>query len=248
MSIVLRNLMLRLGYDQFIVQGGDWGSIIGSSLTTLFPENVLGYHSNMCTTLAPMSTVKTIIASFYPKAFVPVEYVHFFYPYLPQLAEIVQETGYFHIQATKPDTIGTALTDNPIGLAAYVLEKFAVGTDHSFRSREDGGLTQYYTLDQLLHNLMFYTLGNAILTSQRLYAESFSGQGMRHQLDRVRTHVPTGCTRFRYDIGHTIDWALQEKFTNLIHSTYHTNGGHFAALQLPDVLAKDFMSFVKKLE
>lgn len=248
MAVVMRNLMLRLGYDKFLIQGGDWGSIIGNSLATLYPEHVLGYHSNMCSTFAPLSAVKTMIASVYPKAFVPEEYVDFFYPFFGKMANTIEETGYMHLQSTKPDTIGAALTDNPIGLAAYILEKFAYWTDHSFRDLADGGLTKYYTLDQLLHNLMFYSLSNSILTSQRLYAETFSARGMGHQLDRVPTNVPAGCARFRYDLMHQIDWALQEKFTNLIHSTYHPNGGHFAALQLPDLLAKDFMSFVAKLQ
>lgn len=244
----MRNLMLRLGYDKFVIQGGDWGSIIGNSLATLYPENVLGYHSNMCSTFAPMATVKTMIASVYPKGFVPEEYIDFFYPALPKLAGIIEETGYFHLQATKPDTIGAALTNNPIGLAAYILEKFVYWTDNNFRDLSDGGLTKYYTLDQLLNNLMFYLLPNAIQTSQRLYAETFSVNGMKLELDRVPTEVRTGCARFRYDLAHQIDWALQEKFPNLIHSTYHKNGGHFAALQFPDLLVKDFMSFVRKLE
>lgn len=248
MSVVMRNLMLRLGYNKFIIQGGDWGSIIGNSLATLYPENVIGYHSNMCSTFNPLAVVKTAIASVYPKAFVAEENVEFFFPQLPKLVDVVEEMGYFHIQATKPDTIGAALTDNPIGLAAYILEKFAFWTDHRFRDLADGGLTKHYTLDNLLHNLMFYYLPNSIQTSQRLYAETFSASGMSHQLDRVPMTVPAGCARFRYDLAHQIDWALQEKFANLIHSTYHNPGGHFAAMQMPDILLKDFISFVKKLD
>lgn len=248
MGVVMRNLMLRLGYNKFIIQGGDWGSVVGNSLATLYPENVIGYHSNMCATFAPMATVKTIIAGFYPKAFVPEEYVDWFYPYFSKLGGLIEETGYMHLQATKPDTIGAALTDNPIGLAAYILEKFGYWTDHSFRNLQDGGLTKYFTLDQLLNNLMLYYLPNSIQTSQRLYAETFSKEGMKYELDRVPMTVPAGCARFQYDLANVIDWALQEKFHNLIHSTYNKNGGHFAAFQLPDVMVKDFMSFVRKLE
>lgn len=240
--------MVRLGYNKFIIQGGDWGSVIGNNLATIYPENVIGYHSNMCGTFSPIAGLKMIISSLYPTAFVKEEHVDFFFPYLTKMGGMLEESGYFHLQATKPDTIGAALSDNPVGLAAYILEKFAYWTDHSFRNLPDGGLTKYYTLDQLLHNLMFYQLPNSIQTSQRLYAEQFSSHGMSHQMDRVQTNVPTGCARLRFDLAHTIDWALQEKFTNLIHSTYHQNGGHFAALQFPDVLAKDFMSFVRKLE
>lgn len=244
----MRNLMLRLGYDKFLIQGGDWGSFVGASVATLYPENVIGYHSNMCSTMGPMAFLKTMIASVYPKAFIAEENVDFFFPFFDKLPGILEESGYFHLQATKPDTIGAALTGNPIGLAAYILEKFAYWTDHSYRDLPDGGLTKRYTMDQLLHNLMFYYLPNSIQTSQRLYAETFSSYGRSHQLDRIPTDVPTGCARFKHDLAHTIDWALQEKFPKLIHSTYHKDGGHFAAMQLPDVLAKDFISFVRKLE
>lgn len=247
-SVIMKNLMTRLGYSKFLIQAGDWGSVIGNQLSTLFPENVLGYHSNMCATFAPMATLKGILAGVYPKGFIPEEHTDFVFPYVDKVKQALKESGYFHLQATKPDTIGAALTNNPIGIASYILEKFAFWTDHTFLEKQDGGLTKYYTLDQLLHNLMYYVLSNSIQTSQRLYAETFSAEGMKHELDRVPTSVPAGCARFRYDIAHQIDWALQDKFTNLIHSTYHRTGGHFAAFQLPDVLVKDFMSFVRKLE
>lgn len=69
-----------------------------------------------------------------------------------------------------------------------------------------------------------------------------------HKLDRVPTNVPTACARFKNDLAHEIDWVLKDKYTNLVQSTYHKNGGHFAALELPNVLYEDFMNFVKKVE
>lgn len=106
MSIVFRNLMVSLGYKRFLVQGGDWGSLIGSTLAALFPENVIGFHSNMCNTMSMASTVKSFIVGIYPSLFIPSEYVDFFYPASQKFSYLLEEMGYMHLQATKPDTIG----------------------------------------------------------------------------------------------------------------------------------------------
>lgn len=147
--------MLRLGKTRFFIQGGDWGSAIGTTLATYFPDNVMGYHCNMCAIFTPWSNVKTFISSFYPKYFVDNEkHVEFYYPVSTNLMEMLKETGYMHIQSTKPDTIGVALSNNPIGLAAYILEKFSTWTNLAYRDLEDGGLEKYFSLDSLLDNLM----------------------------------------------------------------------------------------------
>nr|AXB38859.1 juvenile hormone epoxide hydrolase [Sitodiplosis mosellana] len=247
MAVVLRNLMISLGYNKFLVQGGDWGSLIGSSLATLFPENVIGYHSNMCAAMSPASTFKAFIASFYPSLFVPAEHADFFFPMGEKFAYLIEESGYFHLQATKPDTIGTALAHNPVGLAAYILEKFSTWTDKNNRDAKDGGLDKSYAKDALFDNLMLYYLTNSITTSMRLYAEAFGKQHFGLQIERVPVQVPTGCARFKHDLAHEFDWQLNVKFPKLIHSTYHRSGGHFAAMELPDVLYNDFTQFVKKL-
>nr|ACV04706.1 JHEH1 [Drosophila simulans] len=247
-AVMMRNLMLRLGYDKFFIQGGDWGSIIGSNIATLYPENVLGYHSNMCNNLSPKSLAKGLVAEFLPSLFVPSGFEDFFFPKSNELRYLMEESGYFHIQATKPDTIGAALTDNPVGLAAYILEKFSTWTNPSYRSLPDGGLTKRYKMDALLDNLMIYYLTNSITTSQRLYAEQYAQAQRDLHLERVPTRVPTGCARFKSDIMQFLDVQLKDKYLNLVHSTYHKKGGHFAALEVPKVLYKDFIDFVKTVE
>uniref|UniRef100_A0A1B0CI09 Epoxide hydrolase n=2 Tax=Lutzomyia longipalpis TaxID=7200 RepID=A0A1B0CI09_LUTLO len=247
-AVVMRNLMVRLGYQKFYVQGGDWGSLIGSVLVTLFPENSLGYHSNMCGAMPPTYAIKTFIASLHPTYFIPEEHVNFFYPFWSKFGFILEESGYMHIQCTKPDTIGTTLTGNPVGLAAYILEKFSTWTNSEYRNLPDGGLSKRFTMDAMLDNVMIYYLTNSITTSQRLYSEAFTYKQMGLNLDRVPTPVPTGCARFKHDLSHTIDWILKDKFPNLVHSTYHPDGGHFAAMEVPDVMYKDLMDFIKKVQ
>lgn len=153
-AIVLRNLMIRLGKDKFYIQGGDWGSFIGKSITTLFPSNVLGYHSNWCMVSTTLGIIKTQIANLAPNWFVDAKYHDWYFPASKRFIFLLKESGYFHIQATKPDTIGAALAHNPIGLAAYILEKFSTWTNPSFVELIDGGLEKYFTLDHLLDNIM----------------------------------------------------------------------------------------------
>ncbi|KAI8119030.1 Juvenile hormone epoxide hydrolase 1 [Lucilia cuprina] len=251
MAVMMRNLMLRLGYKKFFIQGGDWGSVIGSHIATLFPENVLGYHSNLCTALTPKAMIKGAVASLFPSFFSPKGYENFFFPMSEKLKFIMEETGYMHLQSTKPDTIGTALQDNPVGLAAYILEKFSTWTNPSYRSSSDGGLKKRFKLDALLglvDNIMIYHLTNSITTSQRIYKEHYAPEQRALQLERVPTNVLTGCARFKNDLMHFLDFQLKDKYPNLIHSTYHNEGGHFAAMELPTTLYEDFINFVKKVE
>jgi len=247
MAVVLRNLMIKLGYQKFLVQGGDWGSLIGSTIATLFPENVIGFHSNFCWVQSPFSLLQEYVASFYPSLFIPAEYEDFIFPLSEKYKNLMEESGYFHIQSTKPDTIGTVLSHNPVGLAAYILEKFSTWTNINNRLRKDGGLDKDFTKDALLDNIMIYYLTNSITTSVRLYTESFTIRHLSLQLDRVPTKVPVGCARFKHELSNQLDWSLRNKFKNLVHSTYHLQGGHFAAMQKPDVLYKDFVEFVKKI-
>lgn len=130
---------------------------------------------------------------------------------------------------------GVALTDNPIGLAAYILEKFT-------------NIFDRVSIDALIDNLMIYYVSNSIGTSVRIYAESYSTNQLSYNFGRVPTPVPTGCTRFKEDIGHSLDWQLRDKFKNLIHSTFHDEGSHFAALETPNLLYKDFLEFVDKVQ
>jgi len=245
-GVIMRNLMLRLGHEKFLIQGGDWGAIIGSSIATLFPQNTLGYHSTMCGTNSPLSQFKMLLVNLMPNFFIQQEQRPFFKSFSETFAYILEESGYFHIQATKPDTIGNALTNNPVGLAGYILEKFSTWTNPSYRKLQDGGLQKRYTIDALIDNVMIYYITNSITTSQRLYAEAFAQHQRDLQLDRVPVKVPVGCARFRHEILHSTDFQLRDKFPNLIHSTFYTDGGHFPAMEAPRQLYQDLLEFVEK--
>lgn len=105
-AVVMKNLMLKLGFKKFVVQGGDWGGLIAQSIATLFPENLIGMHSNMCSVNTPATFLLTLIGSVFPRLVVEKEYEHLIYPYGSTFKHLLEETGYLHLQATKPDTIG----------------------------------------------------------------------------------------------------------------------------------------------
>lgn len=247
-AIVFNNLMQRIGAEQYYVHGGDWGAIIGNQMATLFPRNVLGYHSTMCVTSTPLASIKSFVASFCPSLFIDEQYVDWFYPLMPQFWNLLEESGYLHIQATKPDTVGAALSNNPIGLAAYILEKFSTWSNMLNRNKKHGGVDETIQIDKLLDNIMIYYATNSITTSMRLYKETFTNQEHMSILDSCKVIVPSACARFKHDIRHVPDFVLKDKFVNMVQSTYHDEGGHFAAMEVPSVLAKDIFDFVFMVE
>lgn len=201
----------------------------------------------MCVNSAPIGSVKNLIGGIAPSFVVEAKYVDFYYPYLARMKLLLTETGYMHIQATKPDTIGAALTGNPVGLAAYILEKFSTWTNPQYRDLPDGGLEKFFTLDTLLDNIMIYYLTDSITTSQRLYAEAFNIKEMSRQFDRIPLQVPAACAKFRHELVQQTNWALSNHFRNLIQSNHFDDGGHFVSMQLPEVLYHDIVQFVNRL-
>lgn len=126
------------------------------------------------------------------------------------------------------------MSHSPIGLAAYIVEKF-----DSFYPN--------YDIDALLDNIMIYYLTNSMTTAVRLYSEALTKAQNQLGLMACPTTVPTACARFWDDVSHTVDWILRDKYPKLMQSTYYEKGGHFAAMQVPEVLLHDFVTFMNLL-
>ncbi|XP_026738425.1 juvenile hormone epoxide hydrolase-like isoform X2 [Trichoplusia ni] len=244
-SVIFKNLMNRLGYDKFYIQGGDWGAIIASTMATIFPEVILGHHSNMLTTHNSKSTLKMFIGAYFPSFVMPEHLVDRLYPLSSLFAYVMEEFGYMHLQATKPDTIGIPLTDSPAGLLAYILEKFSTWTKRSHKFKEDGGLEFRFTKDQLLDNLMIYWSTNCITTSMRFYAENFNKKASSYGLSDITTPVPTWALQAKDEIFYQPPSLIKTKFTNLINNTVLDDGGHFLAFELPKIFTEDVFKAVK---
>ncbi|KAF2879072.1 hypothetical protein ILUMI_27107 [Ignelater luminosus] len=205
MGAIFKNLMHRLGHEKFYMQGGDWGAVIVSNMATLFPDNILGLHSNMCFAKGTIPTIKILLGSICPSLVVDEEYKHKMYPLLEKLQFNIEENGYFHLQATKPDTVGIAVAQSPAGLAAYILEKFSTLTNATYKSYEDGGLLEKFTYEELIDNLMLYWLINSFTTSVRIYAESFTKVQLTERVVEIpiRKDVPCQEEKGLDDAGKT---------------------------------------------
>ncbi|XP_011691228.1 PREDICTED: juvenile hormone epoxide hydrolase 1-like [Wasmannia auropunctata] len=247
-AVIFKNLMLRLGFNKFYTQGGDWGAAIVAHLSSLFPENTLGTHSNFCLVMSTSSTLWTIIGALVPSLVVESEHAGKMYPLGHHTSRLLEETGYMHIQASKPDTIGTTVGASPVALATYILEKFSTWTNPEYRFRADGGLLEKFTLDELLDNLMLYWVTNSVTTSVRLYSEQFKKEHMASRIDELPVNVPAGCAVFPHELTYQPESLIREKFTNLIHFNHLPRGGHFAAFEEPALLTDDIFKFVSMVE
>ncbi|XP_066259210.1 juvenile hormone epoxide hydrolase 1-like [Euwallacea similis] len=249
-SQIMKNLMHRIGFKKFYVQGGDWGSAVVMFMSILYPEVLLGAHSNSCFCMMQSCQLKMfLLGSTFPSLIANKEEIPFFTPILDKMVfSTLLESGYMHIQSTKPDTVGTALRDSPVGLAAYLVEKFTSWTNPAWRDLEDGGLTKRYTYENILDNVMIYWVTRSITTSQRIYAETFNKAVMGSGILEIPSTVPTACAVFKNDLLSYPSSLLKKQFTNLVKARYYTDGGHFAAFEVPDVLAEDVYDFIEQVE
>ncbi|XP_061481025.1 epoxide hydrolase 1 isoform X2 [Rhineura floridana] len=249
---VFYKLMLRLGFHEFYIQGGDWGWLICTNLAQIAPSHVKGMHLNMAG--VPAMGFKHLLAillgQYFPGlfGFQDVDVQQMFPFKAKMLNKLLVESGYAHIQATKPDTAGCGLNDSPVGLAAYILEKFSTWTDPAFQNLEDGGLEKKFTLDDLLTNIMIYWVSGCIVSSMRFYKENL-GKGIGvHKHEKVSVQVPTGIATFPNEVLYTPKSWAQQKYVNIVSFNYMPRGGHFAAFEEPELLAADILQFVEKME
>ncbi|KAI4879213.1 hypothetical protein NFI96_023181 [Prochilodus magdalenae] len=249
---VFLKLMERLGYSEFYLQGGDWGSIIATNMAQMKPDCVKGLHLNMfpVTSGNLVMLLSLLLGSHFPTLVgFSQEDVNRLYPYIEKnVFSMLRETGYLHIQATKPDTVGCGLNDSPVGLAAYILEKFSSWTDSQNVHLPDGGLGRKFSLDDLLTNIMIYWTTGSVVSSMRFYKENFKGNLWKREDARAGVYVPTGLAAFPEDLLHCPPMWARQKYKNIVSYSYMPRGGHFAALEEPQLLADDIRQFVAKVE
>ena len=226
MADIFAKLMARLGYTRYGAQGGDWGSIISISVALQDAPHVAGLHLNFCVGGPPQGTPNAI------DALPPAEAQKV----RSRLFTSGEEQGYSGIQGTKPQTVGYALNDSPAGLAAWIVEKFRSWCDC------DGNVEKKFTKDELLTNITLYWVTQTATSSARLYYESRHGGPP----DTRRIEVPTGCAIFPKELIYTPRAWLEPRM-NLVHWTEMPRGGHFAALEEPELLAGDVRTFFRGL-
>lgn len=213
-------LMAGLGYGRYGAQGGDTGSIVSPLLGRLDPEHVIGVHINGA--LAWPGDVPTDLSAVERERLAGAERVR------------DEGTGYADLQSTRPQTIAYALADSPVGQLAWIVEKFREWTDPDRELPQDA-----VDLDLLLTDVTLYWLTGTGPTSAHLYYENRIA-GLKHE----RSGVPTGIAVFPHDVTFR---ATAEREHNLVHWTEFDRGGHFAALEAPDLLVQDVRTFFRDL-
>lgn len=248
---VFHKLMRRLGYKQFYTQGGDWGSAITSFLARMYPGSVKGIHLNMIRVnpgdLSVMA--KMLIGSFFPNLVLPKSDHWKVFPVWESIKEMLLETGYAHLQATKPDTIGHALTDSPVGLAAYMMEKYSTWTNIKNRIGDGGGIIKSkLDFDELLDIITLYWWNKCITPSMRFYKEFVTSDDTM-EWDSLPIAVPTALAAFPQEFVKPPPVSfVTNRYTNIVQYTDMPRGGHFAAMEEPGLLAEDVWKFVAKVE
>jgi pimeloyl-ACP methyl ester carboxylesterase len=223
----LSDLMVEvLGYRRFGAQGGDWGSFIASRLAYAHRDHVFGIHLNMM----PLRRDPASVSDPTPEERI----------YLDALAAwLREETGYQWIQGTRPQTLAFALTDSPAGLAAWFVEKFRAWSDCG------GDLETVFTKDQLLANLGLYWFTGAINASFWPYYARMHGPWPIPQGQTIA--VPTGYSEFPCEILRPPRSLAARTYTDIRHWNRMPRGGHFAAMEQPEALARELRDFFRPL-
>jgi microsomal epoxide hydrolase len=218
-------LMARLGYDRYGAQGGDWGAMISARLAASDPEHCIGLHSNML--LAFPEDASGIPLTEQEQA-----------DHASAATFMTTGAAYQEIQGKNPQTLSYGLTDSPAGLAGWIVEKFRAWTDNN-GSPEDA-----VTREQILTNITLYWVTKTINSSTRLYCES----SRSHRFGPIGEYVgvPTAAAVFPAEIFR-IPRAYAETRFNLVRYTRFERGGHFAALEEPDLLVPDIKAFFGEL-
>lgn len=232
-------LMSRLRYTRYGVHGSDWGANIATRVALNDAAHVAALHLAGCgggAAPAPAAgNQPTATAS----------------PGVNSAVNAAHNLGYQELQSTKPQTLGQGLSDSPVALASWIIEKWYGWADH------DGDMEKVFTKDELLTNIMIYWVTNSGASSARLYYES------RHMIGGLaptpfpqapgRVTVPTGCTAFpsQYDrrtapVTNTAEArkAAETRY-NVVHFTSMPDGGHFPAFEQPDVWVDDVRAFFR---
>lgn len=221
-------LMERLGYERYGVQGGDWGAQISRELGRVHPERIIGVHLN----LLPRAQATTEPTAAELAALDPAERERTLASWRGYQEWVRERQGYGELQATRPQTLAYALVDSPAGQLAWIAEKFAEWSDESVDR------------DLLLTNVMLYWLTGTAGSSARIYYE--------------RDHAPHGLAPPEPSRAPTAVAVFpRENFIPLRHIAEQTNrivrwtefdrGGHFAALEQPELLAADIQAFFREL-
>jgi pimeloyl-ACP methyl ester carboxylesterase len=233
MAETIAKLMARLGYERYGAQGGDWGSGIVRWLAANDGGHCIGAHSNFPGGGQPMEEPMRGVT---PQEIERMQ---------ERQRELADHRAYGTIQGTRPLTLAYGIHDSPAGLAAWIIDKFWAWSDHG------GRLENSFTKDELLTNVMIYWVSNSMPSATRIYYES------QHNLPRPASMTPFAASGPPAPVGYALfpkeinvpprAWVERSLGRPLLHWTEMPRGGHFAALEQPELLAEDVRAFFRKV-
>ena len=216
----------KLGYTSYIAQGGDWGGAITSWIGLDHAPPCQAIHLNVLTMRhpdGPQGLEETTWAVKFKE-------------------DQIMENGYRTIQATKPQTLSYAMNDSPVGIAAWIIEKFI-----SWSDTEDKDLNNIFSKDELLTHVMVYLVTGTFNSASWIYFGRREEGGRILSKTGSRVEVPTGCALFPEEM---LSWAPRsyvERIYNVTHWTEMPRGGHFGAMEEPELLMEDIRKFARTL-
>ncbi|HYB99980.1 MAG TPA: epoxide hydrolase [Candidatus Limnocylindrales bacterium] len=221
----LVQLMHRLGYDRYGAQGGDWGAMATSYVGLLDPQHCAGIHLNLMVVRPPKEGIGDLSDQELASLMKARDYMS-------------TGTAYQKVQGREPDLIGVAHTDSPAALCAWIVHKFRAWSDC------DGEVERRFTKDELLANVTLYWLTRSAASAARLYYES-QASGRFGEVE-ARVNVPAACAVFPREIFNP-PRAWAERLYDIRRWTVMPSGGHFAAMEEPELLARDVAEFFRTL-
>lgn len=228
-------LMRRLGYERFGAQGGDWGAAISRELGRAHSERVIGVHLN----LLPGAQAATEPTPQELDALSPEERERALTSWRRWAAWSRDGIGYYHQQATRPQTLAYGLSDSPVGQLAWIVEKFREWTDSKELPEEA------IDRDRMLTNVMLYWLTGTAGSSARIYYERAHARG-RVAKPSEPSSAPTALALFPAEPQIPLRHKA-ERTENLVRWTEFDRGGHFAAMEEPDLIVGDVRAFFRQL-
>jgi pimeloyl-ACP methyl ester carboxylesterase len=230
-------LMKRLGYNHYVAQGGDWGSVVADAMGRQKPAGLLGIHVNMPATV-PADIAKVLqsggaapagLTAKEKAAFNSMNYLY------------TKGGGYAGIMVTRPQTIGYSLTDSPVGLASFFLDKF---NDWTYSG---GDAQKVLTKDEILDDITLYWLTNTGTSSAQLYWENATNNFNVVEQRTREIHVPVAISVFPGEIYQAPKSWAEKAYAHLIYFHEASNGGHFAQWEQPQLFAEELRAAFKTL-
>jgi pimeloyl-ACP methyl ester carboxylesterase len=225
-------LMQRLGYEQYVSQGGDWGSVVSDVMAEQAPKGLLGIHVNMPATVPPDVAKALTNGEPAPAGLSAAEKIA--YEGMDNLYRL--GSGYAGVMVTRPQTLGYALTDSPAGLAAWFYDKFADWT------YSGGDPERSLTKDEMLDDISIYWFTNTATSSARLYWENNA-----NNFNAVDVSTPTAVTVFPGEIYRAPRSWAERSYHDLIYFNEVGKGGHFAAWEQPELFASELRAAFRPL-